>query len=115
MIESKVVDACCLEPLPTTPQDGEWLISALKALADPTRLEIVQVLSQVCGETCVCNLTARFDIPQNLLSHHLKVLREAGLVQARKRGRWVDYRLDAAGMARLHARLPVPAAMQRGA
>lgn len=67
-------------------------ISALlKALADPVRMEVVQVL--MGGERCVCELTEVLGLAQSRLSFHLKVMRQAGLLQAREEGRWVYYKL----------------------
>jgi ArsR family transcriptional regulator len=63
-----------------------------RALGDPTRLRILDLLSG--GERCVCELTGTLDLAQPLLSHHLKTLREAGFIHARKEGRWTYYRLD---------------------
>ena len=63
----------------------------LKALADPIRLDVVQVLT--AGERCVCELTEQLGLAQSRLSFHLRVLREAGLIQAREQGRWVYYSL----------------------
>lgn len=74
-----------------------------KALGDPTRLRIVTAL-QGC-EHCACELQVALDVPANLLSHHLKVLREAGLVTSTRRGRWVDYRLEPEALAGLASAL----------
>ena len=63
-----------------------------KALADPTRVAIVNRLG-CCEEVCVCELNAAFDLSQPTISHHLKLLREAGLVDVRRRGTWAYYRL----------------------
>ena len=63
----------------------------MKALADPTRLRIVALLG--AGPRCVCSLQEEVDVAANLLSHHLRVLREAGLIAGARRGRWIDYRL----------------------
>jgi ArsR family transcriptional regulator, arsenate/arsenite/antimonite-responsive transcriptional repressor len=63
----------------------------LKALADPTRLRVIALLG--AGPRCACELQGGIDVPANLLSHHLKVLREAGLIDGTRRGRWIDYRL----------------------
>lgn len=63
-----------------------------RALGDPTRLRILELLTG--GERCVCDVVEHMKIPQPLLSHHLKTLREAGFVVARKEGRWMYYRLD---------------------
>ena len=71
------------------------------ALADPLRLAIVRALAD--GELCVCDVQERVPIAGNLLSYHLRVLREAGLVTSTRRGRWVDYRLDGDGFASLWA------------
>lgn len=75
------------------------LTDRLAALADPVRLRLVGVLAG--GGRCVCDLQDKVPVPANLLSYHLRVLREAGLVTATRRGRWVDYRLDEAGFAAL--------------
>ena len=63
----------------------------LKALADPVRLQVVEALAS--GERCVCDLTGDLDLAQSKLSFHLKVMREAGLIEARVEGRWIYYRL----------------------
>ena len=67
----------------------------LAALADPVRLRIVGVLAG--GGRCVCDLQEKVPVAANLLSYHLRVLRDAGLVTAARRGRWIDYRLDGDG------------------
>lgn len=77
------------------------LACRLAALADPVRLRIINVLAG--GSRCVCDLHARVPVAANLLSYHLRVLREAGLVTATRRGRWVDYRLDGGGFDALWA------------
>jgi ArsR family transcriptional regulator len=71
----------------------------LAALADPVRLAIVGVLAE--GEHCVCDINERVAVAENLLSYHLRVLREARLVSAAREGRWVYYRLDPDGFASL--------------
>ena len=63
----------------------------LKALADPIRLQVVEALAG--GERCVCELTAELALAQPRLSFHLKVLKDAGLLQGRQQGRWTYYRL----------------------
>lgn len=105
MVESTPIDACTLTLPMTDEVEAIWVVNALRAAADPTRLHILQLLTEA-GKTCVCNLPARVNIPQNLLSHHLKVLREAGLIHGTKRGRWVDYTADEAALARLQAAIP---------
>jgi ArsR family transcriptional regulator, arsenate/arsenite/antimonite-responsive transcriptional repressor len=84
---------CCgpeAEPLDRTA--AEELAGRFKALADPTRVAIVNHL-WADDEVCVCNLNAAFDLSQPTISHHLKVLREAGLVESTRRGTWAYYRL----------------------
>ena len=71
----------------------------LKALADPIRLDVVQALSG--GERCVCELTEQLGLAQSRLSFHLRVLREAGLIEAREQGRWVYYSLCPEAIAQL--------------
>jgi ArsR family transcriptional regulator len=73
----------------------------LGALADPVRLRIIGVLAG--GGRCVCDLREQVPVAANLLSYHLRVLRDAGLVVAARRGRWIDYCLDGDGFATLWA------------
>ncbi len=71
----------------------ESRIAIFKALADPARLDILEMLSPEIR--CNCHLQDQMDLAPNLLSYHLKILREAGLIFGTKRGRWVDYALTA--------------------
>ena len=73
-------------------EDAAVLAERFRALADPTRVAIVNRLSGA-GELCVCDLNAAFPLSQPTISHHLKILREAGLVDATRRGTWAYYRL----------------------
>lgn len=79
-------------------------VSLLQVVADPVRWTVLQRLTH--GPACVCNLQEHVPIAANLLSYHLKVLREAGLVTTSRRGRWIDYTLAGDALARLHAALP---------
>jgi ArsR family transcriptional regulator len=72
--------------------ERDQLAAQFKALADPTRVGIVNTLAQA-DEVCVCNLTAVFQLSQPTISHHLRILREAGLVESSRRGTWAYYRL----------------------
>jgi len=84
---------CCgPETEPLTEGERDELAARFKALADPTRVAIVSFLS-AADEVCVCNLTATFELSQPTISHHLKILREAGLVEFTRRGTWAYYRL----------------------
>jgi len=75
----------------------------LGALTDPVRLAVIGLLAS--GQRCVCDLQEQVAVAPSLLSYHLRVLREAGLVSSMRRGRWVDYRLDDDGFAALWAAL----------
>jgi ArsR family transcriptional regulator len=89
-----VLPAICCGPEtePLTPVERDELASRFKALADPTRVAIINSLS-AADEVCVCNLTDAFDLSQPTISHHLKILRDAGLVESSRRGTWAYYRL----------------------
>ena len=80
-------------------------IAVLTAAADPVRWTILQRLA--AGQACVCELQTEAAIAPNLLSYHLKVLREVELVTSTRRGRWIDYRLADDALERLTAALPV--------
>ena len=71
---------------------AERLAQLFKALADPTRVAIVNRLSALDSD-CVCDLTTAFELSQPTVSHHLRILRDAGLVEAERRGTWAYYRL----------------------
>jgi ArsR family transcriptional regulator len=84
---------CCAPGAPPlAPEAAGELARRFKALADPTRVAIVNRLAGA-GEVCVCELVADFELSQPTISHHLRILREAGLVEARRRGTWAYYRL----------------------
>jgi len=98
-----VTDATVLE---VTADRGTNLTGAelLAVAADPIRWTLLTQLA--AGGSCVCNLQSHVPIAANLLSYHLKVLREAGLVTASRRGRWIDYALAPDALDRLHAAVP---------
>ena len=84
---------CCSPDSPPLPaREAEEAARFFKALADPTRVAIVNRLAGA-DEVCVCDLNAAFDLSQPTISHHLKVLREVGLVESSRRGTWAYYRL----------------------
>jgi ArsR family transcriptional regulator len=101
-----VLPAICCGPEaePLAVHERDQLAAKFKALADPTRVAIVNCLS-AADEVCVCNLTETFDLSQPTISHHLKVLREAGLVESTRRGTWSYYRLVPDGIAALRGAL----------
>ena len=73
--------------------DAEALARVFKALADPVRLRLLSMITAAeSGEACVCDLTVGFQLSGPTISHHLKVLREAGLIEGDRRGTWIYYR-----------------------
>ncbi|MDG6105770.1 winged helix-turn-helix transcriptional regulator [Dactylosporangium aurantiacum] len=104
-------DAACCPPiarhrLPAA--SAAVLAPAFKALGDPVRLRLLSMIASAPdGEICVCDLTPAFELSGPTISHHLKTLREAGLVDADRRGTWVYYRARPAILAQLAALLTV--------
>jgi len=109
VIESSAVPCC--PPMSTTriPAESAAVLSvAFKALGDPTRLQLMSMIASAPGgEICVCDLTPAFETSGTTISHHLKVLREAGLVDAERRASWVYYRARPALLRRLATLLNV--------
>ncbi|MFL6161332.1 MAG: metalloregulator ArsR/SmtB family transcription factor [Jatrophihabitantaceae bacterium] len=107
VVLSPVETVACCSPLvrePLSPAAAEQIVPLLKALADPVRLRLLSlVASHKGGEACVCDLNEAFDLSQPTISHHLKVLHEAGLLDREKRGVWVYYRASTAALAGLAA------------
>ncbi len=91
----KILPDCCREPgnIATMPPDAAIRLQAmfLKAVSDPARIKIIYALQE--GELCVCEIMARLDMPQTMVSHHCKILKFAGIVSDRKFGKWVYYSL----------------------
>jgi len=84
----------CCEPVvypDVHPDQAERLARVAKALGDPIRLQLVDVLRKHAGKVCVCELVPLFDVAQPTLSHHLKKLREAGIVDSERQGLWAYY------------------------
>ena len=84
----------CCEPVvhPDVASEAAARMAAVaKALGDPIRLQLVDVLRSHAGKVCVCELIPLFDVGQSTVSHHLKVLRRAGLVDSERRGLWAYY------------------------
>lgn len=100
---SRPQELCCpVRPAPALPaRDRRRLVAVFRALGDPTRFEILRLVAAQPGPICACDIVDRFDMGQPTISHHLKVLREAGLLQAEKRGIWAYYALDPAAVSLL--------------
>ncbi len=106
------LEACAI-PLvgePVSAAAAAGLAQVFKALGDPVRIRLVSLIgAHQGGEVCVCDLTTAFDLTQPTISHHLKVLRSAGIIDSERRGTWVYYRLVPAALDRVAAVLAGPA------
>ena len=96
-------EGCCpLQPIAPLPNhERHRAVRGFKALADATRLEILRLVRAQAGPTCVCDIVDHFDLSQPTISHHLKILREAGLVTQSRIGIWSFYALDPQGVEHL--------------
>jgi ArsR family transcriptional regulator len=106
-------EPCCppLTQQALSAEDAAQLAPALKALGDPVRLQLMSMIASApAGEICVCDLTPAFALSGPTISHHLKTLREAGLVDAERRATWVYYRARPAVLRQLAGLLTVEAA-----
>ena len=106
--QNAMPEACSI-PLvrePVSEAAAAGLAPVFKALGDPVRLRLVSLIgAHQGGEVCVCELNAAFSLTQPTISHHLKVLREAGIIDSQRRGTWVYYRLVPAALERIAALL----------
>ncbi|HEU0163771.1 MAG TPA: metalloregulator ArsR/SmtB family transcription factor, partial [Thermomicrobiales bacterium] len=90
-------DACVSNPVDPPPMAEETrvtLLATFKALSDATRFEVFRFIAGQDAPICACDIVDRFDVSQPTIAHHLKVLRQAGLITATKSGVWVYYALD---------------------
>ncbi|WP_442939087.1 ArsR/SmtB family transcription factor [Nonomuraea sp. K271] len=103
----------CSPPLTREPLDAEQaagVARVFKALGDPVRLRILSVVAgRAGGEVCVCDITDAVELSQPTISHHLKVLKEVGLLTSERRASWVHYRLVPGTLGALSALLALPA------
>lgn len=86
--------------------DAAHLSSKFKALSDPNRVRLLSMIS-ARGEVCACELVGALDLSQPTISHHLKILHEAGLLSRERRGRWIHYAVDTEGVEGLAGALAV--------
>lgn len=111
-VSGQLTDSCCPGMLtaPLAEEQAVELARVFKALGDPVRLRLLSMIaSRAGGEVCVCDLTPAFDLAQPTISHHLKLLREAGLIDSQRRGTWVYYWLLPEATDRLAGILTRPA------
>jgi ArsR family transcriptional regulator, arsenate/arsenite/antimonite-responsive transcriptional repressor len=114
-MELSVVSPECCPPViaaaPLSPAEQRRMVAVFRALGDPTRLDIFRLIASQSEALCVCDLVGRFDVTQPTISHHLKVLREAGLVTVSRRGTWAYYTANPRGLELLHgiaSHFPLP-------
>jgi ArsR family transcriptional regulator, arsenate/arsenite/antimonite-responsive transcriptional repressor len=107
-------DPLCCTPLvaePVSAAEAEQMSVLFKAIADPVRLRLVSLIaSHEGGEACVCELTGAFELTAPTISHHLKTLRESGLIGSERRGTWVYYWINPGVLAGMSALLSADAA-----
>jgi ArsR family transcriptional regulator len=115
LTDLNAADAPCCPPISRRRMPAATaavLAPAFKALGDPVRLQLMSMIASAPdGEVCVCDLTPAFDLSGPTISHHLKTLREAGLVDAERRGTWVYYRPRHGVLRQLAGLLAVDAAV----
>jgi ArsR family transcriptional regulator len=103
----------CATPVvrePLTSGEADDLVRLFKALADPVRLRLLSLITcHAGGEACVCELSEVFELTGPTISHHLKVLREAGLIIGERRGTWIYYRVMSTTLRRASAALALDA------
>ena len=101
----ELIDQRCCPPMLRAPlghDEAETMAATLKVIADPARLRLLSLLANSEGyESCVCNLTDPLGLSQPTVSHHLRILSEAGLVHREQRGRWAFYSLTEEAVQRL--------------
>lgn len=106
----QTIEQCCppLAAAPLPAADAETLAKGFKVIADPARLRLLSIIAaQPDGTCCVCDLTAPMALSQPTVSHHLKVLHEAGFLTREKRGTWVYYTVQPRALETLRAALAV--------
>jgi ArsR family transcriptional regulator len=102
------LDACCTPVTGSVldPDSATRLAGMFKALGDPTRVRLLSLIAaHEGGEACICDLTEPVGLSQGTVSHHMKLLSEAGLVSREQRGKWAYYRVEAATLASLSSAL----------
>jgi ArsR family transcriptional regulator, arsenate/arsenite/antimonite-responsive transcriptional repressor len=108
----QTIDATCCPAVLSAPlgdDDAERLAGALRVLADPARLRLLSLIAATsAGESCVCDLTEPLGLSQPTVSHHLKVLADAGLVRREQRGRWAYFRVNSEPLELLRGALAPP-------
>jgi ArsR family transcriptional regulator len=107
IVERQLGDRCCDRDARSTlsSREAEGLAADMQLLAHPVRLQLLDVLARNEGRVCVCDLEGAVPVKQPTVSHHLRLLREAGVVEGEKVGQWMYYRVRRDVLAALRARL----------
>ncbi len=96
---ARPASCCTLRPVERLPDMELNRVATLaKALADPNRIEMLRLVARQAGPVCACDIVDRFDLTQPTVSHHLKILKEAGLLRGTRNGLWAFYEIDADGL-----------------
>ena len=105
--KSRPVEYCAtlVPPPELEPRSRDRLVAVFRALGDPTRLEVFRLIAAQPDAICVCDIVARFELSQPTISHHLKILLDAGLVTVARRGVWAYYGVDRSGLGLLDGAL----------
>lgn len=122
LTETTQTDECCAANGCCAPgpvlgmavESAENLAQLFKAISSPVRVQMLDILSRHGGEVCVCDIERQFELSQPTISHHLGVLRKAGLVQSEQRGLWAFYFLRPGALAQVQGWLAGLAADGRG-
>jgi ArsR family transcriptional regulator len=98
---------CCAEPLPVrlSAEAVQQFSNDLQILAHPIRMQILDILGRSAGQVCVCDLESALPVKQPTVSHHLRLLREAGLIDCERRGLWAYYFVQREALTALRARI----------
>jgi ArsR family transcriptional regulator len=87
------IDDTCCTPSPMSEQEAERFATLFKAISHPVRVRMLDIIHRAEIGICVCDVEASFDLSQPTISHHLKILRDAGLIESEQRGLWVYHRI----------------------
>lgn len=93
ILPDRVKGVCCPPAIPLQLARVDQSVEVLKALADPTRLQMIGILKRAVQPVCICDFTAAFDLSQPTISHHMAKLKDAGLVDVTRQGIWAYYTL----------------------
>ena len=98
---------CCTEvlPAPLSAEAAQQFCDELQILAHPIRMQILDILGRSAGQVCVCELEAALPVKQPTVSHHLRLLRQAGLIECERQGLWAYYFLQGEALAELRTRI----------